>query len=613
MSKNMKGIILTALVCQLVPLTLVARDTTIPFRLGRRDERRCAYDIRSHAARYQNLLADNYDITAETNGDETAIPHFAAQFSKSFEHDPVTGLLTPAGQAAYQQLVKALTTGNQADFNAIARAAGSVRLFVNPQAALAYSMEGRDTSLIPMPDAPLLRSKDAAADMLEVYLKALCRDVHFNDYGTGQRTDNAGGGVSLTGKAVRVLQDLNDVYEGPRNGQGNVDSSVLFRGLDHTAATGPYVSQFLLQPMLPLFPAGCAPFIARLTGVQNFNMTAMLQNQKLPIPQQREFGVSWNDYIAIQNGSIPKVYATSDYHSTERRYPITGRDLGGYVHMDGPYEPYYNALRVLASYGFPISRTSPYRRAGVITNETAGHQMGAPDAFALVGGVCLEGFKHAWAHKWRGQRRLRPEAFAGLIHRVKVTGQNPLGLHAALFASHDGVDVLALIRQKNEAQAIFGGYGPNDTSTYLLSQMYPESSPAHPAWPSGHATVAGACTTVIKAIFEDTALIKDYIAPVKVNPTDPTKLITLVGEGADVMTVGGELDKLASNVALARNFAGVHFRSDAQDGLALGEQVALRYLQDHCRTYPEQGFTGYELTLRSGQRVRITPEDIVTI
>ncbi len=47
--------------------------------------------------------------------------------------------------------------------------------------------------------------------------------------------------------------------------------------------------------------------------------------------------------------------------------------------------------------------------------------------------------------------------------------------------------------------------------------------------------------------------------------------------------------------------------------MALGEQVALRYLQDHCRTYPEQGFTGYELMLRSGQRVRITADAIVNI
>jgi hypothetical protein len=33
------------------------------------------------------------------------------------------------------------------------------------------------------------------------------------------------------------------------------------------------------------------------------------------------------------------------------------------------------------------------------------------------------------------------------------------------------------------------------------------------------------------------------------------------------LTVGGELDKLAGNVSYGRNFAGIHWRSDASAGL----------------------------------------------
>jgi hypothetical protein len=36
-------------------------------------------------------------------------------------------------------------------------------------------------------------------------------------------------------------------------------------------------------------------------------------------------------------------------------------------------------------------------------------------------------------------------------------------------------------------------------------------------------------------------------------------------------TVGGELNKLADNVALGRNMAAVHWRSDAEQSLLLGE------------------------------------------
>ena len=39
------------------------------------------------------------------------------------------------------------------------------------------------------------------------------------------------------------------------------------------------------------------------------------------------------------------------------------------------------------------------------------------------------------------------------------------------------------------------------TGSYLLPMAYPEGCPTHPAYPAGHATIAGACTTVLKAFF----------------------------------------------------------------------------------------------------------------
>ena len=152
--------------------------------------------------------------------------------------------------------------------------------------------------------------------------------------------------------------------------------------------------------------------------------------------------------------------------------------------------------------------------------------------------------------------------------------------------------------------------GQNGSATYLLSQAYPEASPLHPSWPSAHATVAGACITVIKALFDDTVLIKSFVPPVKPNPLDPTQLIPLSNEGENLITLASELDKLASNIANGRNFAGIHYRADADDGIALGEQVALNYLQDHAATLTEQTFTGYELTKLDGTRVRITATTI---
>jgi len=45
-----------------------------------------------------------------------------------------------------------------------------------------------------------------------------------------------------------------------------------------------------------------------------------------------------------------------------------------------------------------------------------------------------------------------------------------------------------------------------------------------------------------------------------------------------VLTVGGELNKLASNIGIGRDFAGIHWRSDAIEGMKLGEELAIRFL-----------------------------------
>jgi len=71
-------------------------------------------------------------------------------------------------------------------------------------------------------------------------------------------------------------------------------------------------------------------------------------------------------------------------------------------------------------------------------------------------------------------------------------------------------------------------------------------------------------------------------------------------------TIGAELDKLAFNVAMGRDWAGIHYRSDAEQGIKLGEDVAISILQDLVQTFTED-FAGFEFTRVDGGYVRITP------
>ena len=131
----------------------------------------------------------------------------------------------------------------------------------------------------------------------------------------------------------------------------------------------------------------------------------------------------------------------------------------------------------------------------------------------------------------------------------------------------------------------------------LLPMAFPEGCPTHPAYGAGHATVAGACVTILKAWFNESFVITNPVVPNVVG----TALLPYAG---DSLNVGGELNKIASNVANGRNIAGVHWRSDATESLKLGEAIAISVLKDQKRCYNEQ-FSGFSLTKFDGTTVTV--------
>ncbi|NJR43153.1 MAG: vanadium-dependent haloperoxidase, partial [Akkermansiaceae bacterium] len=197
----------------------------------------------------------------------------------------------------------------------------------------------------------------------------------------------------------------------------------------------------------------------------------------------------------------------------------------------------------------------------------------------LVARVAVEALKAAWYQKWLVHRRLRPEAYAGLVHH-NITGAGNYPIHSDVLNS----SVLPLIQ---------GVYG-----TSLLPMAYPEGSPTHPAYPGGHATVSGACTTILKAYFNEDFVVT---APVEAN-SNGTSLLPYSGS----LTVGGELNKLAANISFGRETGGVHWRSDDEEGLLLGERVAIQLLKDHYVLTNEK-FSGFRLTKFDGSQIEVKP------
>jgi hypothetical protein len=112
--------------------------------------------------------------------------------------------------------------------------------------------------------------------------------------------------------------------------------------------------------------------------------------------------------------------------------------------------------------------------------------------------------------------------------------------------------------------------------------------------------VAGACVTILKALFDESYVIPNPVTPAP----DGHSVIPYTGPDAARLTVGGELNKLAANVAIGRNFGGIHYRSDYTQSLRLGEMVAISALRDRRLTYNES-FEGYTFTRFDGTKITV--------
>src|SRR5208282_2968442 len=122
-------------------------------------------------------------------------------------------------------------------------------------------------------------------------------------------------------------------------------------------------------------------------------------------------------------------------------------------------------------------------------------------------------------------------------------------------------------------------------NSYFLSQAFPEGSPTHPSYPTGHGAVAGACITVLKFFFDGNFIISKPLMP-STNGLTTSAYVPPTGEAP--LTVNGELHKLGHNISFGHGIhAGIHWRSDTDTSLQFGEAVALSFLRDKAHTYNE--------------------------
>jgi len=393
----------------------------------------------------------------------------------------------------------------------------------------------------------------------------------------------------------------------------------------------------------------------------------------------RDYLSDWPLWLDVQNGADTR--GTDEYMPDGRpRFVATPRDLATYVHFDQLYQAYLNACLLMFSYKVPFDLGFPSGSAHVTRGSFA--TFGGPHVLSLVTEVASRALKAVRRQKFQQHLRGRPEQLAAMLTlAANDDSGNALGDAAddvtrVLDALKDKTPkLLAWIADHNahqnrevadsatgSAPTIYPrrastritdpergetlahpwddhhAFTPETCANYLLPMAFPEGSPMHASYGAGHATVAGACTTVLKAFFElssgaakpsparldqpldvDTIKADDtwwtpatmgtdglglahvYEAP---STTRHDALAVCDAHDPNALTIEGELNKLAANIAIGRDMAGVHFYTDYFDSLRMGERIAVGILEEQLTGYPDPvsmrltSFDGDRLILR---------------
>ena len=481
-------------------------------------------------------------VVRQSNGDEALYPNRIGNYSKGLVHQSNGEV----DLSSYSSMLAALKTGKPADFESI-ELGGSMKL-TNPQSGLAFDLEGKDAFSFAIPPPPAFASREIAAEIAENYWMAVLRDVPYSEYVANP----------IAAAAADDLSSFGTDFKGSKDANGKVTPNVLFRGLTPGDKVGPLISQFFYQRCR--FGANeITQKIRTLAGLADGGANYM---------------TDFDSWLAIQNGVNPP---SGDIFDPTLRYIRNGRDISAWVHVDVLFQAYFMAFLVISSLGVPEDAGNPYRNS---STQIGFGTFGGPHIATLMCEVATRALKAVWNQKWYVHRRLRPEAFAERVDRA--------AFHAAGYPVHQ--DILDSVSSANR----LGGY--LQPGNALLPMAFPEGSPTHPSYGAGHATVAGACVTILKAWFDESFVIEHPAEP------DPSGVTLFPYNGSDTLTIGGELNKMASNVALGRNTAGVHWRSDGTESLKLGEAIAISVLRDQKLGYNEV-FNGFSLTNFDGTKV----------
>ncbi len=567
------------------------------------DRRQESYNFRMEAA---ELARSRPHPAHEANGDEQRLAQarYGMSFTKGLEHSKTNGLIVNA--ADFEAFRSAVDEGYIDAFTDAVNVPTNQRRrqWEAPTAGLVFELEGPDPQAVTMSPAPALGESELCYEMAEVYELALLRDVPLTNFEEGNNQLDA---------AIKRLNDLTYTPDGAfgrarrtADDDGVLDAQYAFRGSSPGVEVGPYLSQFMLignDDRAGSFAVG--------EGKISYGAITIDQRVSLAKPGE-DYMQKVGDWLEVQNGFEPSRAAT---FLSPSRFVSTPRDLATYVHFDALYEAYLNACLILLGMGTPFDPAFDHLSGGADQSLVGGGSRqrnaggfalyGGPHILTLVTEVATRALKAVRYQKFNNHIRLRPEALAGRLHFANQIAQDyPSFGHKLNEMVTELNPVLDEVNLRNG--------GSKAKPNRLLPMAFVEGSPMHPAYGAGHATVAGACVTILKAFFDtSTVLLREASAKRgakgKVRFKDHNKTDQAVefvsdfglgGQGCSLecrhrdkpLTLEGELNKLAANISIGRNMAGVHYFSDYYDSLRMGEEIAIALLEEQALGYGTDPF-----------------------
>ena len=439
-----------------------------------------------------------------------------------------------------------------------------------PAGAFALSLGGGDAQAFAAPPAFEVDSIDYALELIELYWASLLRDAPFAEYRINPIAIAAANGLT------KLHTKFGGHYYGPVHTSGMVTPDLLFRGGPRQIGektyfagedVGPYVSQLCIQP-------------TRL-GVQP------IDQKMLSYAPGVNYLTDLDAWYAAQNGKVDGVNVVDGV----RRHIRNGRALSSYTHSAEISQAYLVAYLVLKSSSIKPNQSNPYAS---YKNQKPFDTFGGPDIVATLGAAAKAALNAIWYQKWIVHLRHRPEAGAGIVYLAMT---KPAGVPMPQAQVHESVLESAALYFSQFVNHDFGQSATH--GSFMLSQAFPEGTPTHPSYPAAHGAVAGACITVLKFFFDGDAVFEHPVVP----SADGSALEPYTGP--ENLTVNGELHKLAHNMSFGHGIhAGTNWRSDTDQSIVLGEQVALKFLQDQVFSYSEK--VKVTITLLNGDQFTIT-------